>query len=77
MRTCFKPSNGLSRSNLQNFLVASGIEALPSARLYEMWFERKWGTTLALVVRMKPEGSLSPAIRNFAITPAMKAIGPR
>ena len=40
--------NGLSRSYLQNFLVASGIEALPSTRLYEMWFERKWGTTLAL-----------------------------
>ena len=40
--------DGLSRSNLQNFLVASGIEALPSTRLYEMWFERKWGTTLAL-----------------------------
>jgi porin len=39
---------GLSRSNLQNFLVASGIEALPSTRLYEMWFERKWGTTIAL-----------------------------
>ena len=40
--------NGLSRGYLQNFLVASGIEALSSARLYEMWFERKWGTTLAL-----------------------------
>jgi porin len=40
--------DGLSRTNLQNFLVASGIEALPSTRLYEMWFERKWGTTLAL-----------------------------
>jgi porin len=39
---------GLSRSNLQNFLVASGIEALPSTRLYEIWLERKWGTTIAL-----------------------------
>jgi porin len=39
---------GLSRGDLQNFLVASGIEALPSTRLYEMWFEQKWGTTLAL-----------------------------
>jgi porin len=36
--------DGLSRSNLQNFLVASGIEAFPSTRLYEIWFERKWGT---------------------------------
>src|SRR5438270_11984099 len=34
----------LSRSNLLNFLVASGIEALPSTRLYEAWFEKKWGT---------------------------------
>jgi porin len=35
--------DGLSRSNLQNFFVVSGVEALPSTRLYEMWFERKWG----------------------------------
>jgi porin len=35
--------DGLSRDNLQNYLVASGIEALPSTRLYEMWFEQKWG----------------------------------
>ena len=35
--------DGLSRSNLQNYLVASGIEALPSTRLYEIWFEQKWG----------------------------------
>jgi porin len=34
---------GLSRDNLQNYLIASGIEALPSTRLYEMWFEQKWG----------------------------------
>ena len=40
--------DGLSRSNLNNFLVASGIEALPSTRLYEIWFERKWGDFLAL-----------------------------
>jgi porin len=40
--------DGLSRSNLQNFLVVSGIEALPSTRLYEIWFEQKWGTTLSL-----------------------------
>src|SRR6195952_5784132 len=35
--------DGLSRSNLQNFLVASGIEALPSTRLYEAYFEKQWG----------------------------------
>src|SRR3982074_3587119 len=40
--------DGLSRRNLQNFLVVSGIEALPSTRLYEIWFEQKWGTTLSL-----------------------------
>jgi porin len=39
---------GLSRGNLQNFLTASGIEALPSTRLYEMWFEQKWGDKLSL-----------------------------
>src|SRR6476469_3801622 len=30
--------DGLSRSNLQNFFVVSGIEALPSTRLYESLF---------------------------------------
>src|SRR6195952_2584297 len=40
--------DGLSRANLQNFLVVSGIEALPTTRLYEIWFEQKWGTKLAL-----------------------------
>src|SRR5438067_13255456 len=39
--------NGLSRSNLQNFMVVSGIEALPSTRLYEAWFEKKWGDNKA------------------------------
>lgn len=34
--------DGLSRSNLQNFFVASGIEALPSTRLYEAYFEKQW-----------------------------------
>ena len=34
---------GLSRDNLQNFAVVSGIEALPSTRLYEIWFEQRWG----------------------------------
>jgi porin len=35
--------DGLSRGYLDNYLVASGIEAQPSTRLYEMWFEQKWG----------------------------------
>lgn len=34
--------DGLSRSNLQNFFVVSGIEALPSTRLYEAYFEKQW-----------------------------------
>jgi porin len=40
--------DGLSRSYLQNYMVVSGIEALPSTRLYEMWLEKKWGDTFAL-----------------------------
>jgi porin len=39
---------GLSRGALFNFMVVSGIEALPTIRLYEIWFEQKWGTKLAL-----------------------------
>lgn len=35
--------DGLSRENLQNFFVVSGIEALPSTRLYEAYFEKQWG----------------------------------
>src|SRR4051794_30297017 len=35
--------DGLSRSNLLNFFVVSGIEALPSTRLYEAYFEKQWG----------------------------------
>jgi porin len=37
---------GLSRSNLQNFFIVSGIEALPSTRLYEAYFEKKWGNNV-------------------------------
>ena len=33
---------GLSRGSLLNFLDVSGIEALPTTRLYEVWFEKKW-----------------------------------
>lgn len=39
---------GLSRDNLLNYLVASGLEALPKTRLYEIWLEQKWRTSLAL-----------------------------
>jgi porin len=35
--------DGLSRDYLNNYLVVSGIEAQPSTRLYEAWFEQKWG----------------------------------
>jgi porin len=38
--------DGLSRGNLQNFMTVSGIEALPSTRLYEIWFEKKWNHDL-------------------------------
>src|SRR3954447_749858 len=34
--------DGLSRSNLRNFFVVSGIEALPTARLYEAYLEQKF-----------------------------------
>jgi len=41
-------TGGISRDNLLNYLVVSGIEAQPSTRLYELWLEQKWGTKLAL-----------------------------
>ena len=34
--------------SLLNYMVVSGIEALPTTRLYEIWLEQKWGTKLAL-----------------------------
>src|SRR5207302_9741579 len=34
---------GLSRGSLQNLFVVSGIEALPTIRLYEAYFEKRWG----------------------------------
>src|ERR1043166_4648345 len=34
--------DGLSRSNLRNFFVVSGIEALPTVRLYEAYIEQKF-----------------------------------
>jgi porin len=39
---------GLSRGSLLNYLDVSGIEALPTTRLYEFWLEQKCGTKLAL-----------------------------
>jgi porin len=50
---------GLSRGALLNFLDVSGIEALPATRLYEAWFERKWGPRLRYA-----RGSSRP-IRNL------------
>ncbi|KQP93275.1 porin [Methylobacterium sp. Leaf113] len=32
---------GLSRSAIGNLITVSGIEALPSSRVYELWFEQK------------------------------------
>ncbi|XIA63239.1 carbohydrate porin [Bradyrhizobium sp. TZ2] len=37
---------GLSRGALQNLFVVSGIEALPTTRLYEAKFEKQWGAKL-------------------------------
>jgi porin len=39
---------GLSRGSLYDFMVVSGIEAIPTTRLYEMWFEKKWSNMFAL-----------------------------
>src|ERR1700753_1040248 len=39
---------GLSRGTLLNYMVVSGIEALPTTRLYEIWFEEKWANKFAL-----------------------------
>ena len=48
MPTSSRSTAEASRGSLLNYMVASGIEALPSTRLYEIWLEKKWGTTLAL-----------------------------
>jgi porin len=40
---------GLSRGAMFNLFDASGIEALPTTRLYEIWLEKKWnGDKMAL-----------------------------
>lgn len=41
---------GLSRCCLENLLVASGIEALPSTRLYELYVEQAFGDRVTLRV---------------------------
>src|SRR6201995_2845691 len=38
----------LSRGALLNYMTVSGIEALPTTRLYEIWFEQKWADKFAL-----------------------------
>lgn len=40
--------SGLTRGALLNFMDVSGIEAQPTTRLYEIWFEKKWGDKIAL-----------------------------
>jgi porin len=35
---------GLSREDIHNFMPASSLEALPTTRLYEMWFEQQLGS---------------------------------
>jgi hypothetical protein len=61
---------GLSRGALLNFMDVSGIEALPSTRLYEMWFEQKWGTKLALRAGNRYVGNLAPMPGVFPDYPA-------
>ena len=39
---------GLSRNYIGNILPISSIEALPSTRLYEAWFEKKFGDKVAV-----------------------------
>jgi porin len=39
---------GLSRNYLQNYLVVSGIEALPATRLYEAYVEKQWDAKTTL-----------------------------
>jgi porin len=39
---------GLCRGDFLNYMTASGIEALPTTRLYEAWFEQKWADKFAL-----------------------------
>src|SRR5882724_6510978 len=43
--------DGLSRSYIGNLMLVSGVEALPSTRLYELWIEQKlFGGKLAIRV---------------------------
>jgi porin len=45
---------GLTRENLQNFMVVSSIEALASTRLFEFWLEQKVTDTVS--VRLGQQG---------------------
>ena len=53
---------GLSRDNLQNFFVVSGIEALSTTRLYEAYFEKKWGNNAVSLKVDLPSGGPSPPL---------------
>jgi porin len=53
-------AGGLSRGTLYNFLVVSGIEALPTTRLCEIWFEQKWGTSRQNNATQQPSGCWRP-----------------
>jgi porin len=47
--------NGLSRDYIGNLMLVSGVEALPSTRLYEMWIEQSlWGGALLVRVGQQP-----------------------
>jgi hypothetical protein len=52
------------------------ISAIPSKRLAKV-VATKAPTTPSSVVRMKPDGSFLPGIRNFPITPATKPLARR
>jgi porin len=41
--------NGLSREYVGNLMLASGIEALPTTRLYELWLEQKFANNKVAV----------------------------
>lgn len=47
---------GLSASNLDNLNVASGIEADPTTRLYELWYEHHFGDWLRVRVGQQSAG---------------------
>jgi porin len=56
------------------FLVVSGIEALPTTRLYEMWFEKKWGTKLALRAGLAADTEFMTA-KYTDVSPMLRSAG--